>query len=86
MESRLLRGDPLHRRASQPVIGRAIRTERYRFVEWKEPGAPPDTADLENYDCETDPIETLNLAAAEPDKLKELRAIAAQHPEAKPSR
>ncbi|MCA9046999.1 MAG: sulfatase-like hydrolase/transferase, partial [Planctomycetaceae bacterium] len=30
-------------------MGRAIRTERYRLVEWKKPGAPADTAELELY-------------------------------------
>lgn len=51
------------RRAGEEVIGRAIRTERYRLVEWKVPGAPADTADLELYDYEEDPEETRNLAA-----------------------
>ena len=64
-------------------LGRAIRTDRYRMVEWKKPGAPADTAEFELYDYEADPDETRNLAKAEPQVLAELRAILVQHPEAK---
>ncbi len=37
------------------VLGRAIRTDRYRLVEWKAIGAPADTAELELYDYQEDP-------------------------------
>lgn len=70
-------------RAGEPVIGRAIRTERYRLVEWKTPGAPLESADLELYDYVLDPEETKNRAAAEPAVVAELQAILARHPEAK---
>jgi iduronate 2-sulfatase len=70
-------------RARQNVIGRAIRTDRYRLVEWKKPGEPGDTADLELYDYQTDPGETKNLAESQPEVVKEMRAILARHPEAK---
>jgi iduronate 2-sulfatase len=70
-------------RTGEQVIGRAIRTERHRLVEWKKPGAPADTADLELYDYAADPLETKNLAAAQPDTVAELRAILGRHPEAK---
>jgi iduronate 2-sulfatase len=73
-------------RNGRPVIGRAIRTERYRLVEWKEPGASPDTADLELYDYAKDPGETKNLAVAEPETVAMLRGILARHPEARPAR
>ncbi len=66
------------------VIGRAIRTERYRLVEWKKIGAPASEADLELYDYEADPIERKNLAAAQPEVVAKLRALLAKHPEAKP--
>ena len=66
------------------VLGRAIRTARHRLVEWKKPGAPADTAAFELYDYQTDPLETRNLAAEQPQVLAQLRAILAQHPEAKP--
>ncbi|MCB1236215.1 MAG: sulfatase-like hydrolase/transferase, partial [Verrucomicrobiae bacterium] len=66
------------------VIGRAIRTERYRLVEWKRSGAPPESAKIELYDYESDPLETRNLAPEKPAIVKELRAILARYPEAVP--
>lgn len=66
------------------LIGRSVRTERHRLVEWKKPGAPPETALLELYDYKSDPAETKNLADAQPEVVARLRAILAQHPEAKP--
>ena len=62
-------------------IGRAIRTERYRLVEWKSPGAGNDTAEYELYDYATDPRETKNLAAENPDVVAKMRAILANYPE-----
>ncbi|MCE9609081.1 MAG: sulfatase [Chthoniobacter sp.] len=64
------------------LMGRAIRTARYRFVEWKVPGEPADTALLELYDYEKDPLETQNLAAAQPEVVAQLRTILAKQPEA----
>jgi iduronate 2-sulfatase len=66
------------------LLGRAIRTDRYRMVEWKKPGAPVADAEFELYDYQTDPLETQNLAAKNPSVLAELKAILATHPEAKP--
>jgi iduronate 2-sulfatase len=66
------------------LIGRAVRTERYRLVEWKRPGAPADTADLELYDYKTDPEEIENLARKKLKVVAELRAILAKQPEARP--
>lgn len=65
------------------ILGRAIRTDRYRLVEWKAIGAPPETAEFELYDYVADPLETKNLAAARPETVSELRKILATHPEAK---
>ncbi len=63
-------------------MGRAIRTDRYRLVEWKRSGAAAGTAEFELYDYEADPRETRNLAAAQPDVLRSLQEILARHPEA----
>jgi len=66
------------------TIGRAIRTERYRLVEWKRSGAPVATAELELYDYEADPLERRNLAAEQPQVVAQLRAMLDRHPEAVP--
>ncbi|HYG78087.1 MAG TPA: sulfatase [Planctomycetota bacterium] len=66
------------------MLGRAIRTERYRLVEWKKPGAPASTAVFELYDYQADPGETKNLAAEQPEVVAKLTALLATHPEAKP--
>ena len=65
-------------------IGRAVRTARHRLVEWKVAGAAADTAEFELYDYETDPLETKNLASAQPEVVSQLRALLAKLPEAKP--
>ena len=64
-------------------MGRAIRTERYRLVEWKRPGADAETADWELYDYQQDPAERQNRAGQEPEVMQSLRAILARHPEAR---
>jgi iduronate 2-sulfatase len=66
------------------LMGRAVRTARYRLVEWKKIGESPDTAVFELYDYEADPAETRNLAADKPAIVAQLRAILAKQPEAKP--
>lgn len=66
------------------ILGRAVRTERYRLVEWKRPGAAADTAELELYDYKTDPDETKNLVSEKPKIAAQLRAVLAKQPEAKP--
>jgi len=63
-------------------MGRAIRTERYRMVEWKRTGAPGESAEFELYDYQEDPDETQNLADEKPEVVKELGEILARHPEA----
>ena len=63
------------------VMGRAIRTARYRYVEWKIPNT--DKAEHELYDYQLDPTETQNLAAAQLDIVVQHQAILARHPEAK---
>ena len=69
----------------QKMIGQAVRTARYRLIEWKSlGGAKPGPPVFELYDYETDPAETKNLAAKRPDMVAELREILAQQPEARP--
>lgn len=75
---------PRNKPGTGPVIGRAIRTARYRLVEWKKIGEPADSADIELYDYKADPLETENLATKQPAVVKELQALLAKHPEAKP--
>lgn len=64
------------------TMGRAIRTERYRMVEWRKPHAPHETAEYELYDYQSDPLERANLAAKQPEVLKKLKKILARYPEA----
>lgn len=63
-------------------IGRAIRTERFRLVEWKKPGAPRESAEIELYDYREDPLERKNLAGVRPAAVKRLRAMLDRYPEA----
>ena len=66
------------------MMGRAVRSERYRLVEWKEIGAAADTAILELYDYEKDPLESKNIVKDNPEVVAHLRALLAKQPEAKP--
>jgi len=66
------------------LLGRAVRTARYRLVEWKRIGEAADTAELELYDYQADPEETKNLAGDQPEVVAQLRAILVRQPEAKP--
>jgi iduronate 2-sulfatase len=61
-----------------------VRTSRYRLVEWKRPGAAPDTAEIELYDYQTDPGETRNVATEEPSLVAKLRALLTAQGEAVP--
>jgi iduronate 2-sulfatase len=65
-------------------IGRAVRTARYRLVEWKVPGDDVSKAIYELYDYEADPGENKNLAKEKPEVVKELAVVLARQPEAKP--
>ncbi len=65
-------------------LGRAIRDARYRMVEWKKPGVPATEAFIELYDYESDPLETANVAAQNPEIVERLRALLTKQPEAIP--
>ena len=66
-------------------LGRAIRTSRYRLVEWNpfDSGRHPE---YELYDYQEDPLETKNLASERPDVVKQLAGLLAEHPPAVPPR
>jgi iduronate 2-sulfatase len=66
------------------VLGRSIRTDRYRLVQWKAWDAPEQSSDWELYDYQTDPLETKNLADQEPQVVASMRELLATHPAAKP--
>ena len=61
---------------------RAIRTDRYRIVEWKNWDDATDVM-YELYDYKVDPLETKNVAAEQPKVLTDMKKILASHPEAK---
>ncbi len=65
-------------------LGRAIRTQRYRMVEWRRLGAGPETAEYELYDYKTDPLERKNLAAAQPDVVALMKQTLAKYPKPVP--
>lgn len=56
-------------------LGRAIRTERYRLVEWG--------TEYELYDYQSDPHETENLAEKNPTIVEQLKSILARYPDPK---
>lgn len=63
-------------------LGRAIRTDRYRLVEWKNRNDANDVV-YELYDYKLDPLETKNVAKSQPKVVEKMRKILAGHPEAK---
>lgn len=67
-------------------LGRAIRTDRYRLVEWKPTDGKTDPAEVELYDYQNGLIERRNIAAENPAIVAELQAILASHPAAMPNR
>lgn len=60
-------------------LGRAVRTARYRLVEWKEFGADDESAVYELYDYKQDPLETHNLATQRPRIVQRLSALLKEH-------
>ncbi len=63
-------------------MGRAIRTERYRLVEWKNSGDPLNDVQLELYDYQLDPHESKNIAEENPEVVNRLRSILQTYPPA----
>ena len=62
-------------------MGRAIRTDRYRLVQWLGENESIDKAEYELYDYQTDPLEKRNLADANPAVVERLKRILAQYPD-----
>lgn len=85
-ESKSIRDHAYHCFPRGKRLGRAIRTQQYRMVQWKEIGAPANSAEYELYDYLNDPLETVNIAGVRPEVLKQLAAMLATHPEAKRQR
>jgi iduronate 2-sulfatase len=54
------------------------------MIEWKEIGAPTESAVYELYDYLTDPQETENQAGKKFEALAQMKIILKSHPEAKP--
>ena len=52
-------------------MGHSIRTDRYRYTEWAEPGKEPDAREI--YDHKLDPEENVNIA-----NLPENKALVAE--------
>jgi iduronate 2-sulfatase len=61
-------------------LGRAIRTQRYRLVEWKNHSDPDAGVDYELYDYKADQWETQNQYANRPKVAKRLNAILSKYP------
>jgi iduronate 2-sulfatase len=61
-------------------LGRSIRTDRYRLVQWKRVDESDDEADYELYDYELDPLERRNLASEQSDVVANLRKILSEYP------
>jgi iduronate 2-sulfatase len=74
---------PRSKEQTGQVLGRSIRTERYRLVQWKAWAAADDTSDWELYDYQIDPLETKNLATERPEVLAQLRKFLDTHPQAR---
>ncbi|MFT7034895.1 MAG: iduronate 2-sulfatase [Cyclobacteriaceae bacterium] len=79
-----VRDHAYHSFPKRKLIGCAIRTERYRMVEWRNPRDPDAEKIYELYDYLEDPLETRNYAQSKKKVLKELIAILETHPDAKP--
>ncbi len=65
-------------------LGRAIRTKRYRLVEWRSVEDPERKPIYELYDYQEDPLETENLSMLRKEEMMRLIAILEKHPNPKP--
>ena len=65
-------------------LGRAVRTERYRLVEWQSTSDPAAPAEYELYDYHLDPLETQNIAHTNQEIVLQLSQIIKRYPALKP--
>lgn len=61
-------------------LGRAIRTQRYRYVQWRPFSDDGEKPDVELYDYETDPLEKVNMAATHPELCAQFQKLLDQQP------
>lgn len=78
-----IRNHAYHSYPKKQYIGQAIRTERYRLVQWTNLKDDNDKV-YELYDYEEDPLETKNYADLKPEVLKSMISILKTHPLPKP--
>ena len=79
--STVLRDHVIHVFPRGQILGRAIRTDRYRLVEWKKMGADESKAEWELYDYQEDPLEKRNLfGEAEQEIVAGLKQKLQSHP------
>jgi iduronate 2-sulfatase len=62
-------------------LGRAIRTERYRLVEWRGMDEAVEKAEYELYDYQSDPLEKKNVAKTKPLIVQQLTRILRSYPD-----
>lgn len=62
-------------------LGRAVRTDRYRLVEWRSIDNPEGEKVYELYDYLKDPLETKNIYEQNKEVAATLKAILVNHPE-----
>lgn len=67
-------------------LGQAIRTARYRLVVWTPQEQTAGPTHVELYDYQTDPLETRNIAEAQPEVVTQLRQVLNRHPPPQPVR
>ena len=76
-----IRDHVYHSYARGNRVGRAIRNDRYRMVQWKVAGAPESEAEYELYDYRSSTLEKKNIADSNPEVLEEMKSILARYPE-----
>lgn len=79
----LVKNNAYHAYLKSGYLGEAIRTAQFRMVRWTPVEASSKEVLYELYDYWNDPLETKNMAASHPEKVKEMEGILNQFPKAK---